>query len=327
MMPSMSNPIAVSVPAAIAAPVATLASQLEHARKDALFVRARDLEVLVVRGSDRISWLNGLLTCNLATVAAGHAAYGLSVQQKGRIVCDVTVLVEDERVLLVVPASVREQLSLTFDHYLVMEDAEFKHVPFAVWHGHGPRARDVVSAARAASGSAAEIDWTGLGGAIVVAEDEAKVAPALVRALDEVGGAIGDDAGWEALRLEQAVPRFGKDFDGTTYPQEAILERRAVSFDKGCYLGQEVVCMLELRGRVKRKLAPLVLAKDGDTAPEKGSAVFDAAGNKLGEITSSAWSPALDTHVAFAMLKASVLQPDLPVKVENRAARVVERPV
>jgi folate-binding protein YgfZ len=46
------------------------------------------------------------------------------------------------------------------------------------------------------------------------------------------------------------VPRFGVDFDDTTYPQEASLEKTAVSFDKGCYLGQEVVCMLEMRGHV-----------------------------------------------------------------------------
>ena len=79
--------------------------------------------------------------------------------------------------------------------------------------------------------------------------------------LDEVargvGGALGDDAAWEALRIERAIPRFGVEFDATTYPQEAALEKRAVSFAKGCYLGQEVVCMLEMRGHVKRKLVPL----------------------------------------------------------------------
>ena len=72
----------------------------------------------------------------------------------------------------------------------------------------------------------------------------------------------------------------------SNYPQEAGLERRAVSFDKGCYLGQEVVCMLEMRGRVKRKLVSLEIAS-GD-APPKGASVSDASGNVVGEISSSA---------------------------------------
>ena len=299
--------------------------QIEHARRTALLVRASELEVIVVRGGDRISWLNGLLTCNLANAAPGTAVYGLAVQQKGRIVCDVTVLVDEDRVLLVVPASTREDLQKSFDHYLVMEDAEFSHVPYAVWQAHGPQARALVAAARAVSASAAELDPTGLGGVIVAApaEDEAKTFEALSAALQEVGGVVGDDAGWEALRLEQAVPRFGRDFDGTTYPQEATLERRAVSFDKGCYLGQEVVCMLELRGRVKRKLATLVLANDGAAEPPaKGTEVLDAAGTKVGEITSSAASPTREAHVAFAMLKASVVAPDAAVKVAGRDARI-----
>ena len=198
-----------------------------------------------------------------------------------------------------------------------------------MWLAHCPRAGELVAAARGAKALAAEHDFTGLGGALILAEAgaEAQVEQALGAPLASIGGAWGDDGGWEALRLERAVPRFGKDFDGTTYPQEALLERRAVSFDKGCYLGQEVVCMLELRGRVKRKLAPLVLANDGASPPEKGAPVFDADGNKLGEITSSAWSPALGAPVAFAMLKASSLKVDLPVKVEAREGRVVERPV
>ncbi|WP_394827478.1 YgfZ/GcvT domain-containing protein [Pendulispora albinea] len=312
-------------------PEPSLSSQIEHARRAALLVRATDLAVIVVTGGDRISWLNGLVTCNLANVTPGHAVYGLAVQLKGRIVCDVTVLVAEDRALVVVPASAREELTQAFDHYLVMEDVELAHLPFAIWQAHGPRARDLVAPARAASPAiaAAEIDFTGLGGAIVLApeSEEAAAWHALEPTLKSAGGLVGDDAGWEALRLEHAVPRFGKDFDATTYPQEATLERRAVSFDKGCYLGQEVVCMLEMRGRVKRKLAPLVLANhDPGDPPAKGTAVFDTTGKQVGEVTSSAPSPTLQTHIAFAMLKAASAAADTLVKVGSRDARVVDKP-
>ncbi len=101
-------------------------------------------------------------------------------------------------------------------------------------------------------------------------------------------------SGWEALRLERAVPSFGVDFDEKTYPQEAALEKVAVSFDKGCYLGQEVVCMLELRGHVKRKLAALVLDAEGSgLPPSRGAPVNDGQGGTVGEVTSAAMSPTL----------------------------------
>ena len=75
------------------------------------------------------------------------------------------------------------------------------------------------------------------------------------------------------------MPRFGVDFDDKTYPQEAQLEKVAVSFDKGCYLGQEVVCMLEMRGHVKRKLVPVVL-DDGRAASARGAG--DRRGGRAG---------------------------------------------
>jgi hypothetical protein len=138
--------------------------------------------------------------------------------------------------------------------------------------------------------------------AVVVAEKSAIAASeaALHSATTSAGGVVGNEAGREALRQERAVPRFGLDFDATTYPQEAGLEKRAVAFDKGCYLGQEVVCMLELRGHVKRKLVSLAI--ESSSPPVKGDAVLNAAGEKIGEVTSAALSPSQGV-LALAMVK------------------------
>jgi folate-binding protein YgfZ len=287
-----------------------------------LVVRAAELAVIAVRGGDRISWLNGLLTCNVAKLSPGEAAYGLSVTQKGRIQADVTLFVDSDSVLLAVPASMRDELVAAFDRYLVMEDAEMQSEPFVVWRAHGPRAGELVEKMKSVGGAkAAALDFTGLGGAVIFAaeSDAPRVESALSTLTGELGGSVGDDAAWERLRLERAIPRFGADFDKTTYPQEAVLERRAVSFDKGCYLGQEVVCMLELRGHVKRKLVPLALA-DGE-APAKGAEVHDAAGNKVGEITSSVAIPEGGV-MALAMVKVSALAPEGKVLVGAAEARI-----
>ncbi len=292
------------------------------AKNSLLVVRANELEVIVVRGADRITWLNGLLTCNVANLSPGQAAYGLSVTQKGRIQGDMAVFVDEDSVLLAVPGSAREELVSAFDRYLVMEDAEMSSEPYAVWRAHGPRAGELVGAPGLTSkAKVAALDWTGLGGALVLALEGAvpAVEDQLAELATRLGGGMGDEQAWEALRLELGVPRFGVDFDKSTYPQEAVLERRAVSFDKGCYLGQEVVCMLEMRGHVKRKLVPLSL--DAGDPPAKGTEVHDSSGKKVGEITSSVARPE-GGALALAMLKVSVVSPEARVKVGASEARI-----
>ncbi len=261
---------------------------------------------MLVTGADRQTWLNGIVTCDLAKLAPGAAAYGLAVTQKGRIMADLTVLVDAERLVLAVPSTEMNALKVSFEKYLIMEDAEVAPAPeaFVVWQLHGPKSAELLSRVRPFGAVGAPLDYTGLGGAIVVVEreNEASVREAMAAAAGELGGAIGEQASWESLRLASGIPRFGHDFDVTTYPQEALLEKRAVSFNKGCYLGQEVVCMLELRGHVKRKLVPLTLR--AGPPPAKGESVTDAAGAVLGQITSAADTPD-GAPIAFAMIKGT----------------------
>ena len=76
------------------------------------------------------------------------------------------------------------------------------------------------------------------------AAEAAALEARLAEEATKLGGGMTDDATWNAVRIEQGLPRFGVEFDTTHYPQEAALEKLAVSFQKGCYLGQEVVYML-----------------------------------------------------------------------------------
>lgn len=305
-------------------------AQVEAARGSALALPHVDLETLVVTGRDRLSWLNGLLTCELMKREPQEAVYGLAVARNGRIISDVVVVIDDEanRVLMAIPRGAAEGLRAHLDHYLVMEDAEIAagSDAFAAWAIHGPKSPVVLNAARAAGAAGGIVDRTGLGGAFVLGPLECfeAVRSGIERAVVGVSGAVGDDAGWESLRLERAVPRFGVDFDDKTYPQEASLEKTAVRFDKGCYLGQEVVCMLQMRGHVKRKLVSLVLA--AEEAPPRGAAVTDESGVAVGEVTSAASSPTLDRPVALASLKRAYAEAGKRVLVGGAIADVVERP-
>lgn len=301
--------------------------QARAARQTVLAVPEADLVAMEVTGKDRVSWLNGLLTCELATAKPGDAVYGLAVAQKGRVVSDLFVLLAEERTLVLVRRLAAASLAEDFERHLMMEDATLTPAfdDFVVLLLHGPSSAPVVEAARAAGAFGGLVDLTGLGGAALAfrKKDDAAVRDAVTLAIAREGGVLGDLEGWEALRLERGVPRFGIDFDGATYPQEAGLEKSAVSFSKGCYLGQEVVCMLQMRGHVKRKLASLVL--DGPKVPARGAPVSDGE-TQVGEITSAALSPTLERPVALAMLKHAFALPERILAVEGQPARVVERP-
>jgi folate-binding protein YgfZ len=228
-----------------------------------------------------------------------------------------------ERLLVAVPDAVVPVLRAHLEHYLVMEDAEIAPSvdAFEVWALHGPRSAEALQAALGAGAFGGDVDRTGMGGAVVFApeEDARQVAAAIAGV-----ATVGDAAGWEVLRLEHAVPRFGVDFDDKTYPQEAALEKTAVSFDKGCYLGQEVVCMLQMRGHVKRKLVSLVL--EATVVPAARAPVTDAAGAAVGEVTSAASSPTLGKAVALAMVKRGQAEPGTEIAVGGVSGEVVDRP-
>jgi folate-binding protein YgfZ len=294
---------------------------IEIAKRAALVVPAADLATLVVTGSDRRTWLNGLLTCDLAPMKDGEAAYGLFVTQKGRVLADAILLLDGERVVVAVPRAPLAELKASLEHYLIMEDAELADGDFAVALVHGPRAGEVLGAMVSAGAAGARLDRTGLGGAVVFipAEAATRVREARDAAVAATGGALGDDAAWDALRIEQRVPRFGVDFDASTYPQEAGLEKRAVSFSKGCYLGQEVVCMLEMRGHVKRKLVAMSVVGD---APERGASVLDEAGEAVGAITSVVAQAG--GAKAMAMVKRASAEPGQRLRVGSAAATVID---
>jgi tRNA-modifying protein YgfZ len=301
------------------------AQQVEAAKLAVLAVPEPDLATLVVTGKDRVPWLNGLLTCDLVKRAEGVAVYGLAVGRNGRVLADLVVVFDEaaERLLVALPRAVVDVLRAHLDHYLVMEDAELSVGSFEAWSLHGPGSTDALAAARGAGAIGGALDRTGLGGAFLLAPAE---RGGEVRAALDTATTVGDAPGWDALRLERAVPRFGVDFDDKTYPQEAGLEKTAISFDKGCYLGQEVVCMLEMRGHVKRKLAALVI--DAEVPPSRGAAVTDGAGTAVGEVTSASGSPTLGGKaVALAMVKRAQAEPGQGLIVGGARGEVVARPV
>jgi folate-binding protein YgfZ len=256
-------------------------------------------DTLVVHGADRKTWLDGLLTCAVATVGSGNAVYGLLLTKTGKIVTD-AFLVDDGAALWlgVAPgrgAAVRELL----DRYLVMEDAELELAA-------EPLAWRIALIGAAVEGEAlAE-------GALTIGALQARLTLARGQSRE-----LPDAA---ELLAEHGLGVFGVDFDERDNPHEASLDRIAVSWTKGCYLGQEVVCMQDMRGRVKRRLVALDAGAGLRGADAPGKDVLAADGSVAGRVSSA--HPAPDGTRLLASISTSALESQAELNILGEHVRV-----
>lgn len=293
-------------------------ADLRHALDQSAIVRPRpDLGTLVVTGDDRLSWLSGLITNDVGKLEVGQAAYALAVNRNGKVQSDVWVVVEADRLLLGVPSVEAEALVAHLDHYLIMEDAEIAVAEgtWSWWLAHGPEAETVATAARTIGARASLTTFNEWPTAVVIAEGT--VHPNLGEELTKPEGTVlATPEGWDRLRVAHGLAAFGVDYGNDAYPQEARLETFAVSFNKGCYLGQEAVFMLEKRGKPPRRLVRLAL----DATVEAGAPV-QRDGTKVGKVTTVAELP--DGLRALAMLKTKHSDTGTAVTIGDVGAQVL----
>ncbi|MGC4085205.1 MAG: glycine cleavage T C-terminal barrel domain-containing protein [Vicinamibacterales bacterium] len=236
--------------------------------------------------------------------------------------------------LLVLPLATTSTVLAKLDQFIFSEDVQLGDVTqtFATIAVVGPEAAPVIATAlewdpsvlralpehgnvrQDAHGQPAvvlRISDAGVDGFDLIVAREALAAT--VERLHTAGAVDVDDETADILRIEAGVPLFGHDMDEETIPLEAGIESRAISFTKGCYVGQEIVIRVLHRGhgRVARKLVGLVLP-EGIAAPARGSAL--AAGDKeIGRVTSSCVSPRLGRAIALGYVKREIAEAATPV--------------
>lgn len=246
---------------------------------------------LTVTGKDRASWLNGLLTCDVMNVEAGVGAWGLLLDRVGKLQSVLAIVAQGERLLLGVLWGDVRDVHHQLDMRLVMEDAEVEIVD--EWHWSV-----ALGAHREAPNGAEAWGNVTLAGPCALIAEASFTGGGLRRALS--------DAAWTLWRLRCALPWGGIDFDGHARPHEAALDRKAVSWSKGCYLGQEVVCMQDMRGKVKKRLA--VFTTSGDAyAAQTPTAVVSRGGVAVGRVTSAVYEPLERRWTLFALVPTAAL--------------------
>ena len=316
-----------SVAVAYAEPAHEYAALRDYAAVVDLAFRAR----LRVTGADRVDFLQGMLSNDVRRLAAGEGCHALLLTEQGKIVADCVALALDDAILLDGRARAIARAAEALARYIVADDVELaaddatQAVGLIGPCATGALARLGITAAPATAYAHAvcetdagpvrvvRVPRPGDGGFVCLVPrervaawwracvDDARITPAGFEAL-------------EALRIESGVPAYGVDIGPETIALEAPLET-AISFGKGCYLGQEVVERVSARGHVNRKLVCLVI--DGATPPHVGDAI--AAGEKeIGRVTSAAWSWRLARPVALGYVRREHVAPG--TRLEIRAA-------
>ena len=249
-------------------------------------------------GDDRVRWLNGMVTNNVRDLAPGHGVYAFLLNPQGRILGDLYAYNRGESIVVDTDRGQLEKILATFDHYIIMDDVEVKDLSAeitALGIG-GPKAHEILTKAgftipEMRALQIESISWNGLDCTLVRTDDEQHPAYEIwlpstgVRQLWEALVAVGaTPVGSEALELQRilaGVPRYGVDIRERDLPQETE-QARALNFNKGCYVGQEIVERIRSRGAVHRKFTGFVV----NALVEPGSKVV-AGEKEVGEITSA----------------------------------------
>ena len=279
--------------------------------RTAAIVRRGDRGVLAVTGADRLSWLQGLVTNDVAALPIGGICEAAYLTPQGRMITDLRIVNEPERTLLDVPASLSESLHARLDALLFSEDAQIADVSsrIVIVDVHGPRAAEIVADESFVRDDAFELPGFS---AFVPAAD----VPALVSRLVDRGAVEITLETLDVARVEAGRPAFLIDLDEHTIPLEAGLERRAISFTKGCYVGQEVIVRVTHRGggRVARRLVGLRL--HGNDVPKPGDVVVTNA-REIGKVTSAVRSPTLNVPIALALVHRDFVEPGTTLEVRS----------
>jgi folate-binding protein YgfZ len=294
---------------------------------------------IAVSGRDRASYLQGLLTNDIQALQPGTGCYAAWLTAQGRMTTDMHVLDSGDMILLDVPAASTSDVLSRLDMFIFTEDVQLADLtdPLRGVGIHGPRAAETVQRvvavtslsewpeyrnARVAHDGASvvvtRIDQLGVPGFTVYVE--AGHADELVSGLERAGAVQVDEPAVTAARVEAGYPLFGFDMDDDIIPLEAGIETRAISFTKGCYVGQEVVIRVLHRGhgRVVRKLVGLRVEGSDLPAPR---ARLSVGSREVGFVTTSALSPRLGA-IALGYVHRDFVEAGTKVEADVAGGRV-----
>ncbi len=244
-------------------------------------VRLENWSQVQLTGQDRFKFLHNMCTNDMLRLVSGQSREAFCTDVKGKILAHVTVIAETdpERLLLLTVPGQADKLIKHLDRYIIREDVQLADLTNeATWRYQIGSTSD----------AGISCDWLWPGGSLSRAANESSL-------VIDVDSPI-----FTALRVESGFPLFGVDFCESHLPQEINRDAQAISFNKGCYLGQETVARIDALGHVNKKL--VVVKFDGTDVPAIGTTLL-SGDQEVGKITTSSWSRKLQAPGALAMVK------------------------
>jgi folate-binding protein YgfZ len=313
-------------------PTQTAAEQLAALRTGAGMAPLSD-GWIAVTGEDRVRWLNGMVTNSVQALTPGEGSYSFLLSAQGRIQGDATVWATPDLLLMQTDRSQVEPLMALLDRFIIMDDVELSDES-EQWQGllvAGPLAAEKLTGAGVPVRPSRllkklTVPFNGTDLQVLCA-----YSPVVPRfeiwsrdsaTLDKLRSALADAGvtecsaeGLELLRIAEGTPRFGTDIRDRDLPQETA-QTRALHFNKGCYLGQEIVERIRSRGNVHRTFTTFVLTGE---VPAPGTALT-AEGKPVGELTSIASEPIDGERLALGFVRREAIDRALPLIYEGGTA-------
>lgn len=287
---------------------------------------------LCVTGTDRARFLHGQVTNNVTDLRPGQGCYAALVTAKGKLESDLNIHCLPEELLLDFEPGLGERIRRRLERFIIADDVQLVDVAphYGLLAILGPKASHVVERLgwavcwpMAYPLASATVHDTTLGEMVLVNHSRGAaagfdlfvpaagleaVATKLMAAANESDGLA---CGWRALemiRIEAGLPRFGADMDESNLAPEAGIEARAISYNKGCYIGQEVINKLRTFAHMTKALRGLRLADDLEPLPTRGDKLF-RENKEVGYVTSALASPKFQRNIALGYVRRECYEP------------------
>ena len=248
--------------------------------------------VVSLAGEDRVKFLHNMCTNDIQRLVPGECCEAFCTDVKGKIIAHSVVLMLENRIELLGVPGQAEQGIAHLDRYIIREDVKLEDKS-------DENAWSLVFGDK--SGQILNTELTAFRTKVLDCESYLVRAPrSEIEPLLPGVCVCRDDSVWNALRIEASFPLYGTDFDDAHLPQEIARDDLAISFNKGCYLGQETVARIDALGHVNKRLCTLRFAK-GDV-PNAGTKLLSGE-QEVGAVTSACWSPRDEAPLALAMIR------------------------
>jgi folate-binding protein YgfZ len=285
---------------------------------------------LALTGSEAKAFLHGQVTNDVEALEPGSGAYAAILTHKGKMRGDLRILDLGDELLLDTERTALQELFNTIHRFKLAMDVELhkRTVQMGLLSLIGPGARRVAGAEALPGAEHANARAQVDGRDVVLAVTDTGIdvftqaddTDAVRAALEAAGAVAVGEAAAEVLRVERGRPRWGADLDDSVLPQEAGLNERAVSFTKGCYVGQETVARLHYRGKPNRHLRGLRLS-----APVEPGTPLALGEREVGRVGTSVVSP-VHGPIALALLRREAEPGATLAAAGGASAAVVELP-